>query len=131
MTRPTFTGKPEWVTKPFTFEEIRDALTEAWISWRTPGRVVGGSADRLKGVPDEYRDERPRKAPARMIAACMWSGDPYGENAHPDYEAKLLNALERFRAAGLLGDPEPQFAVNGRQFGPEDDLWHVVERLDG
>lgn len=117
--------------RPFTFEELRDAVLEAWISYRTNGRVQGGSLeDRLRAVEPERRAESPRKAPARMIAAGMWSGDPYGESASEEYEVRVLNALERFKAAGLM-DSEPTYAASGRRFEePRDDLWWVKDPLD-
>lgn len=102
---------PQWMTRPFTWEEILEGVREGWVSWRCPGRVLGGPTwedRRERCVPAEFRDELPF-APGRLVSNCLWSGDPYGEAAHPDFHAKVMNTLERFSAAGLLttepGDP--------------------------
>lgn len=124
--KPRLPEKPEWRTRPFTWEEIREALSEAWVSWRTNGRVSGSSFEdrRDRGVPAEHRDEL-HFAPARLISACMWSGDPYGEPAHPEFHAKVMNTLERFRAGGLLTS-EPLRNAEGGELGVDWTLYRLV-----
>ena len=76
-----------------TFDQVLEALAES-------------AADALKGerymVTIHGERIEADMAPGRMVAACLWSGDPWGEPAHPRFEAIVLERLVELQDTGVL-----------------------------